>query len=130
VDRRDLLAANRGSAHWQDVAERCFTCGNCTMVCPTCFCVTVEDTTDLTSDVAERGERWASCFEIDFSHLHGGPVRTSPAARYRQWMTHKLGTWHDQFGTSGCVGCGRCVAWCPAGIDITAEAAALAGGVP
>ncbi|MFI9811866.1 4Fe-4S dicluster domain-containing protein [Saccharothrix variisporea] len=130
VDLRDLLAANRESAHWEDVAERCFTCGNCTMVCPTCFCVTVENTTDLTSGVAERGERWASCFEIGFSHLHGGPVRTSPAARYRQWMSHKLGTWHDQFGTSGCVGCGRCVVWCPAGIDITAEAAALAGGAP
>ncbi|GAA0250957.1 4Fe-4S dicluster domain-containing protein [Saccharothrix mutabilis subsp. mutabilis] len=130
VDLRDLLAANRESPHWQDVAERCLTCGNCTMVCPTCFCVTVEDVTSLAGGEAERRERWASCFEVDFSHLHGGAVRTSPAARYRQWLTHKLGTWHDQFGTSGCVGCGRCVAWCPAGIDVTAEAAALARGAP
>jgi len=127
LDLRDLLAANRDSAHWEAVAERCLTCGNCTMVCPTCFCVSVEDTTDLDGN-AERAQRWASCFEIDFSYLHGGAVRTSGAARYRQWMTHKLGTWHDQFGTSGCVGCGRCIAWCPAGIDITEEAAALAGG--
>ncbi|USX54500.1 4Fe-4S dicluster domain-containing protein [Lentzea sp. HUAS12] len=96
------------------------------MVCPTCFCVSVEDRTDLDGN-AERAQRWASCFEIDFSYLHGGAVRTSGASRYRQWMTHKLGTWHDQFGTSGCVGCGRCIAWCPAGIDITEEAAALAG---
>ncbi|GLZ27922.1 4Fe-4S ferredoxin [Lentzea sp. NBRC 105346] len=125
VDLRDLLAANRDSAHWEAVAERCLTCGNCTMVCPTCFCVSVEDTTDLDGN-AERSQRWASCFEIDFSYLHGGAVRTSGAARYRQWMTHKLGTWRDQFGTSGCVGCGRCIAWCPAGIDITEEAAALA----
>ncbi len=124
LDLRDLLAANRGSAHWEAVAERCLTCGNCTMVCPTCFCVSVEDTTDLDGN-AERSQSWASCFEIDFSYLHGGAVRTSGAARYRQWMTHKLGTWHDQFGTSGCVGCGRCIAWCPAGIDITEEAAAL-----
>jgi ferredoxin len=124
VDLRDLLAANRDSAHWEAVAERCLTCGNCTMVCPTCFCVSIEDTTDLDGN-AERAQRWASCFEIDFSYLHGGAVRTSGAARYRQWMTHKLGTWHDQFGTSGCVGCGRCIAWCPAGIDITEEAAAL-----
>lgn len=126
VDLRDLLAANRDSAHWESVAERCLTCGNCTMVCPTCFCVSVEDRTDLDGN-AERAQRWASCFEIDFSYLHGGAVRTSGASRYRQWMTHKLGTWHDQFGTSGCVGCGRCIAWCPAGIDITEEAAALAG---
>lgn len=124
LDLRDLLAANRDSRHWESVAERCLTCGNCTMVCPTCFCVSVEDTTDLQGG-AERSQRWASCFEIDFSYLHGGSVRTSGAARYRQWMTHKLGTWHDQFGTSGCVGCGRCIAWCPAGIDITEEAAAL-----
>ncbi|HEX8866058.1 MAG TPA: 4Fe-4S dicluster domain-containing protein [Lentzea sp.] len=125
LDLRDLLVANRDSTHWETVAERCLTCGNCTMVCPTCFCVSVEDTTDLDGN-AGRAQRWASCFEIDFSYLHGGAVRTSGAARYRQWMTHKLGTWHDQFGTSGCVGCGRCIAWCPAGIDITEEAAALA----
>ncbi len=130
VDLRALLAANRDSAHWEQVAQRCLTCGNCTMVCPTCFCVTVEDTTALDHERAERRERWASCFEIDFSYLHGGSVRTSGAARYRQWMSHKLGTWHDQFGTSGCVGCGRCIAWCPAGIDITEEAAALVRGAP
>lgn len=125
VDLRDLMAASRDSAHWESVAERCLTCGNCTMVCPTCFCVTTEDVTDLTGEHAERRERWASCFEIDFSGLHGGAVRTSGASRYRQWMSHKLGTWYDQFGTSGCVGCGRCIAWCPVGIDITEEAAAL-----
>jgi sulfhydrogenase subunit beta (sulfur reductase) len=122
----DLLAAARESPHWDDVASRCLTCGNCTMVCPTCFCTTTEDVTDLTGDHAERWRRWDSCFDLDFSYLHGGSVRTSGQARYRQWISHKLGTWHEQFGSSGCVGCGRCIAWCPAGIDITQEAAALA----
>ncbi len=125
VDLRDLLAASRESPAWEDVAQRCLTCGNCTMVCPTCFCTTVEDATDLAGH-AERSQRWASCFETDFSYLHGGSVRASGASRYRQWMTHKLSTWHDQFGSSGCVGCGRCIAWCPVGIDITEEAAGLA----
>jgi ferredoxin len=126
VDLRALLRDSRESPRWQDVAERCLTCGNCTMACPTCFCTTTEDVTDLTDEHAERWQRWASCFELDYSYLHGGSVRVSGESRYRQWITHKLSTWYDQFGSSGCVGCGRCIAWCPVGIDITAEAAALA----
>ena len=100
---------------------------NCTMVCPTCFCTTVEDVSDLTGLEAERHRVWDSCFNADFSYIHGGTVRESTRSRYRQWMTHKLASWQDQFGSSGCVGCGRCVTWCPAAIDITAEAAALRG---
>ena len=121
----ELMAASQGAARWDDVASRCLTCGNCTMVCPTCFCTTVEDTSDLTGEHAERWQRWDSCFDLDFSYLHGGSVRVSDKSRYRQWLTHKLGTWHDQFGSSGCVGCGRCIVWCPVGIDITEEVAAL-----
>ncbi len=128
ADLPGVLRDSHESPQWQDVASRCLTCGNCTMVCPTCFCTTAEDVTDLTGDHAERWERWVSCFELDFSYQHGGSVRQSGESRYRQWITHKLGTWHDQFDSSGCVGCGRCIAWCPAGIDITAEMSALAEG--
>ena len=123
---RELMAASLESPHWEDVASRCLTCGNCTMVCPTCFCTGTEDVTDLTGDHAERWRVWDSCYDQDYSYLHGGSVRMSGASRYRQWLTHKLGTWHDQFGSSGCVGCGRCIVWCPVGIDLTAEVAALA----
>jgi len=125
ADLRELMADSHQAARWDDVAARCLTCGNCTMACPTCFCTTIEDTTDLTGDHAERWERWDSCFDLDFSYLHGGGVRKSAKSRYRQWLTHKLGTWHDQFGSSGCVGCGRCIVWCPAGIDLTEEVKAL-----
>ena len=125
TDLRQLLAGNRESPLWDDIAERCLTCGNCTLVCPTCFCTTTEELTDLTGDHTERWQRWDSCFDLQFSNVHGGPVRQSTQSRYRQWISHKLSTWYDQFDSSGCVGCGRCIAWCPAGIDITAEAAAL-----
>lgn len=124
-DLHDLLLGNLEHPRWDDVATRCLACGNCTLVCPTCFCTEVEDTTDLTGSVAHHDRRWASCFEVGFSHAGPGSVRTSTRARYRQWMTHKLATWIDQFDSSGCVGCGRCITWCPVGIDITEEAAAI-----
>lgn len=122
---KELLLGNLNHPRWDDVAERCLTCGNCTMVCPTCFCTTVEDHSDLNGMSAERMRKWDSCFTMDFSFIHGGSVRQTSRSRYRQWMTHKLATWIDQFGTSGCVGCGRCITWCPVGIDITVEAAAI-----
>jgi len=119
-----LLARNLEHPRWDEVAERCLACGNCTLVCPTCFCSTVWDSTDLDGSIA-RGRSWASCFELAHSYLYSGPVRVSRRSLYRQWMSHKLSTWWDQFGTSGCVGCGRCITWCPVGIDITQEAAAI-----
>ncbi|MBV8570293.1 MAG: 4Fe-4S dicluster domain-containing protein, partial [Acidobacteriaceae bacterium] len=122
---RDLLYSNLDHPRWDDVAARCLACTNCTLVCPTCFCTTIEDTTDISGNQAERWRRLDSCFTMDFSYIHGGSVRTSHKSRYRQWMTHKLASWLDQFGTSGCVGCGRCITWCPVGIDITEEAAAI-----
>jgi sulfhydrogenase subunit beta (sulfur reductase) len=124
-DLQELLQANLEHPRWDEVAERCLTCGNCTSVCPTCFCTTVDDVTDLTGQEAERNRRWDSCFTLDFTYVHGGEVRSSNRSRYRQWMTHKLSTWFDQFGTSGCVGCGRCITWCPVAIDITEEVAAI-----
>ncbi|MCA9208373.1 MAG: 4Fe-4S dicluster domain-containing protein, partial [Planctomycetales bacterium] len=122
---RDLLMRNLEHPRWAAVADRCLSCANCTMVCPTCFCTSVEDSSDLTGAESERTRRWDSCFTMDFSYIHGGSVRASTRSRYRQWMTHKLATWHDQFGTSGCVGCGRCITWCPVGIDLTEEVAAI-----
>jgi ferredoxin len=124
-DLKELLYASYEHPEWDKVAARCLTCGNCTQVCPTCFCTTVEDVTDLTGDTAERRRKWDSCFTLDFSYIVGGNIRASAKSRYRQWMTHKLATWIDQFGTSGCVGCGRCITWCPVGIDITEEVRAI-----
>ncbi|MFQ5601250.1 MAG: 4Fe-4S dicluster domain-containing protein [Candidatus Krumholzibacteriia bacterium] len=122
---RDLLNRNLENTHWEKVAQRCLGCANCTLVCPTCFCTSVEDVSDLGGQRAERVRVWDSCFNPSFSYIHGGSVSASLASRYRQWLTHKLASWWDQFGTPGCVGCGRCITWCPACIDITEEVRAI-----
>lgn len=131
---REIVLRNLQHPRWTEVAERCLSCTNCTQVCPTCFCSSVNEVSDLDVTQVERQRVWDSCFNLDFSYMNGGAVRNSIRSRYRQWLTHKLGSWHEQFDTSGCVGCGRCITWCPVGIDLTEEVAALrdnvAGGAP
>ena len=119
ADLKTLLDENVEHPHWDEMAKRCLSCGNCTMVCPTCFCATVTDATDLANEQIERRREWESCFTHQFSYTVSGPGRDTIRGRYRHWLRHKLCTWWDQFGTSGCVGCGRCITWCPVGIDLT-----------
>lgn len=118
---KDLLQENPEHPRWAEIAERCLSCGNCTNVCPTCFCSTTEEVTTLNGAETQHERVWDTCFSLDFSYLQGTIVRGDTRARYRQWLTHKFANWFDQFDTSGCVGCGRCVTWCPVGIDVTAE---------
>lgn len=129
-DVHDLLLSNLDHPRWEQVAQRCLSCANCTMVCPTCFCCSVEDVADLSGENVQRERTWDSCFTAEHSYTNTGVVRKLTASRYRQWLTHKLATWQDQFGVSGCVGCGRCIAWCPVGIDLTEELAAIRGEQP
>jgi len=106
---------------WDDVAGRCLSCTNCTVVCPTCFCHAVEEVPSLDRSESERFRSWDSCFSPEHGYIHGKNMRPTTKERYRMWMTHKLGAWIDQFGASGCVGCGRCISWCPVGIDLVEE---------
>ena len=124
-DVHDLLLANLEHPRYDDVAARCLACTNCTLACPTCFCTTVDDANELSGEADNRIRTWDSCFTVQYSEMHGGGTRRSGQSRYRQWLTHKLATWNDQFDTQGCVGCGRCITWCPVGIDIREEVVAI-----
>jgi ferredoxin len=128
LDTSDLPRLLYEEAHnprWDDVAARCLACTNCTLVCPTCFCHTVVDIEELDGNMSRRVRQWDSCFSLGHARIHGFNFRAKIHDRYRQWLTHKLASWVDQFGTSGCVGCGRCITWCPVGIDLTEEVAAI-----
>ncbi len=110
---------------WQQIAERCLGCGNCTASCPSCFCHRQQPEAQLDPQQAIQQRLWDSCFSTAHSQLHGVAVRNGVRERYRQWLTHKLSGWWQQFGEGGCVGCGRCITWCPVGIDLTVEVARL-----
>lgn len=127
---RGALFSRLEHPRWNEVAARCLSCGNCTLVCPTCFCHAESDAPALDGASSEHAREWDSCFTAGHSRLHGLTVRADTRTRYRQWLTHKLGSWHEQFGRSGCVGCVRCITWCPVGIDITEEATAICGRRP
>jgi len=124
-DLAGLFTTALESNRWSEVAKRCLSCANCTQVCPTCFCWDVTDQMDLLGKSTRRERIWDSCFNPNYSYVVGGNTRPNIRSRYRQWLTHKLGTWSKQFGVQGCVGCGRCISWCPAGIDLTEEVAAI-----
>lgn len=126
ADLHKLLFERPHHPFWQQIAERCTACGSCTSVCPTCFCFSEHAETSLDGASSQQIREWSSCFIPGHSTFCGHPVRADIASRYRQWATHKLAGWYEQFGRSGCVGCGRCISWCPVGIDITRAAASVA----
>ncbi|GBE46107.1 anaerobic sulfite reductase subunit A [bacterium BMS3Bbin11] len=124
----EKLQQNLQHPRWQEIAERCLSCGNCTSVCPTCFCHSEYEEAALDGSHSVHFRQWDSCFSQQHSYIHGLTIRPDTRLRYRQWMVHKLGSWHEQFARSGCVGCGRCITWCPVGIDFTEEAAIICEG--
>ncbi len=125
VDLESMLGNRANVAAWQKIGEQCLACGNCTAVCPSCFCHRHTEEPALDAASSSHGREWDSCFSNDHSLMHGQPHRREISHRYRQWLSHKLGGWHSQYGRSGCTGCGRCITWCPVGIDLTRSVSAV-----
>lgn len=116
----ELLMRNLDHPVYKRTADaRCLGCTNCTMVCPTCYCYNMEETTSYDLRTTIRSRYWDSCQELNFAKVHEGNFRSSREARLRQFVTHKLATWVQQYGCFGCIGCGRCMTWCPTKIDLT-----------
>lgn len=118
LDIRTRLVSELNNEAWHDIATQCLSCGNCTAVCPTCFCHSEHDVAELDGTTTEHIRQWDSCFTEGHSYIHGITIRSETSQRYRQWLTHKFSAWYEQYGRSGCVGCGRCISWCPVGIDV------------
>ncbi len=117
----EILYENIESPYWNEIGKRCLACTSCTQLCPTCFCFDIVVKNDPINKTSERMRIYDSCFSPTFATVHKFNIRHSIASRYRQWLMHKFTYWTEQFDEFGCVGCGRCITWCPAGIDITEE---------
>lgn len=103
---------------WKDMGERCLSCGNCTPVCPTCYCFDLVDIAHLNGQEGERKRQWDSCQFVGFASVAGDfNFRPTPVDRLKFWYRHKLHGFDDPYGFKTCVGCGRCTESCPAGID-------------
>ena len=105
------------SSIWDEIYQKCIKCGICTYLCPACHCFDVQDET-----IGEKGCRvrnWDSCMFPKFTlHASGHNPRPTQKERWRQRIMHKFNYLKENTGLYGCVGCGRCVEYCPVNLDI------------
>ena len=118
-DFPEIMDLEYESQVWQEVGEECLSCGTCSMVCPTCYCYAVFDELNLDASSGQRKRRWDSCLFKDYALVAGGHnFRAERSSRVKNRFFHKQSGFVTQYGRPSCVGCGRCKAYCPAGIDI------------
>jgi formate hydrogenlyase subunit 6/NADH:ubiquinone oxidoreductase subunit I len=103
---------------WQQVGNRCFECGGCNFVCPTCWCFNISD--QCRGEEFCRVRTWDSCNLEGYSRMAGGHNPRAPVEdRRNRRLFCKLSYSNiDKFLRPGCVGCGRCVTVCWGSIDL------------
>lgn len=114
-----MMSRSHASLAWEAVARRCYSCGSCNLVCPTCYCFDIQDKLSLAPDRAERVRAWDGCQLREFAAVAGGHnFRPRAAQRLRHRVFRKAKWIREQSGHTGCVGCGRCSRACTAKISI------------
>jgi len=107
---------------WEKIAENCYSCGSCNLVCPTCFCFNVKDDMELNLVDGTKTREWDSCMIPEYGLVAGGHnFRPTKENRLKQRYRCKLKTSLDKYGAYGCVGCGRCIEACLAKIKISED---------
>ena len=118
-DLPEIFEMEYQSEIWDELGEKCLCCGNCSMVCPTCYCYDVTDRAEVGSRAATRTRSWDSCLFSSHALVAGGEnFRESRASRIKFRFYHKQRGFVAEYGRPSCVGCGRCIAACPVKIDI------------
>jgi ferredoxin len=112
---------------WLKVSDDCVGCGNCNFVCPTCFCLEFEYSINE-ENMGVKTALWTGCLLYTYGQVAGGHFRRELYTRYRHFLLHKFVFYPRQTGLLGCVGCGRCITWCPMGIDLRKSVNSVARG--
>ncbi|MBF0408770.1 MAG: 4Fe-4S dicluster domain-containing protein [Candidatus Riflebacteria bacterium] len=113
----EKLKSGIDNLNFDECSKVCISCNACAFICPTCYCFSVTD--EKVKETGVRYKFYDSCACDNFTRMAGGhDPRPEKTHRWRQRALHKFVYFKERFGTNLCVGCGRCVSFCPVNVDI------------